>query len=604
MPTSDPQKGTGPSGIAALRRAIAAARGDVPGDLLLRGGRVIDVVHERIVRADVLIADAQIVAIGDGPFRADAVMDLPDTFIAPSLVDAHHHVESTLLLPAALARIVVPRGTGAIIADPHEIGNVLGAAGVEFMLAASAGLPIDFAYMVPSCVPASPFEHPGAVIGPEEVEALLRDGRVRGLAEMMNYPGVLEGDPDVLAKIVAARAAGRVVDGHAPSLRGRDLAAYAAAGITSDHECTTAEEAMERDAVGMLVQVREGSMARNLDTMIPLIRDGRLRHWCLCTDDILPGDLLRTGHIDALLARLVAAGVPPAKALRHATWVPARHYGLAGPACADGAGPSCPRGAILPGYRADCVVLEDLAGFRARAVLFGGRVVASDGRLTVDLPSPPAPPTGTVRPGPVDAGRFRVPAGDDPVPVIELVPAQIVTRRREVRVPARDGWWTFDPAVDLALVSCVERHHATGRLGVGLVRGFGFSAPGAIGTSVGHDAHNILIAGTNGADMAACVAALTETGGGCVVVRNGALVARLALPVAGLLSTDDAPRVLSDLEAAEAAAAALGCRIPSPFGMLSFLALSVIPEIRITDRGLLDVTRWSLLGDQAAGARA
>jgi len=307
----------------SVRRRVRVARGEEPGDLLLAGGQVVNVFTETVAPADVVIAGAWIAAAGPGTWSARETVDVSGRFVAPALIDAHMHIESTLLTPAELARAVVPRGTGAVIADPHEIGNVLGARGIELMLEISEGLPLDCFFMAPSCVPASPFENAGADLDADVLARLFEHERVLGLGEMMNFPGVLGGDEPVARKIAAALGAGRVIDGHAPGLLGRDLLAYAAAGIDSDHECTTPEEALERAALGMLVQVREGSMARNLDALLPLIRDGRLGRWCLCTDDVHPEDLVKDGHIDALLARVVAAGVPPAtrRSCRRATTV-------------------------------------------------------------------------------------------------------------------------------------------------------------------------------------------------------------------------------------------------------------------------------------------
>ena len=378
----------------------------------------------------------------------------------------------------------------------------------------------------------------------------------------------------MLEKVQAALAAGTVVDGHAPALAGRELIAYAAAGIRSDHESTTVEEARAKAALGMLVQVREGSSAQNLDALLPLLAGGELDDsWCLATDDIFPNDLRRHGHLDGLLRRLVAGGVAPAVAVRHAAYVPARHYGL------------IDRGAPAPGYRADLVLVEDLQDFRVRTVIKDGRVAARDGQCLDDGTAPRLDHENTVHLPPLDEGTFRLPLASETCPVIEIVPGQIVTRRTSRSVRRVDGRWAFDPERDVVLIASIERHRASGRIGLGLVSGFGLTHDGALGSSVAHDSHNLIIAGTNARDMLACARALAEHGGGFVAASGGAVQALLPLPVAGLLSLEDADTVCRQLDEVNRAAQALGCPLDAPFGTLSFLALPVIPELRITDPG-------------------
>ena len=567
------------SDAKTLARRIRVARGFEPGDLLLTGGRVANVFTGSVETADVVVADGWIAGVGPYEWEATERINLQGRVIIPGLIDAHMHVESTLLLPGRLAAVVVPRGTGTIIADPHEIANVMGPAGVDLLIKASRDLGLDIFYMAPSCVPAMSWEHAGAVIDADGVEGLLGTPGVLGLAEMMNFPGVLAGDPDVLAKVAAAARHHAIVDGHAPGLAGRDLVAYAAAGIRSDHESTDPAEAAARGALGMLVQVREGSIARNLDAMLPRMVEDSLGEWCLCTDDVHPDELLEHGHLDGLLRRVVAAGVDPVRAVRHATLVPARHYGLND------------RGAVVPGRRADLVVVEDLVDFRAAVVVKNGRVAARDG--TYAWPDTPdeIPVSNTVHLGPLDEASFALALSGDTVTVIGIVPDQIITRREQRTVAVNGGHWAFDPGIDVALVASIERHRATGSIGLGLVSGFGFSTHGAIGSSVAHDSHNIVVAGTNAGDMLACARALADSGGGFVVASGGAITALLPLPVAGLLSTEPAEEVRRQLRAARGAAGELGCVPATPFGTLSFLPWSVIPELRITDQGLFDVTR-------------
>ncbi len=573
----------GSPALESLARRIRVARGEEPADLVLSGGVVVDVFTGRVEPGDVAIAGGRIAGIGPYAWDAAERVAIGGRAVLPSLIDAHMHVESTLLCPAELARLVVPRGTGAIIADPHEIGNVLGAAGVEQMLALSENLPLDIYYMAPSCVPALPWESAGAAIDADASARLLSRPRVLGLAEMMNVPGVLAADAAVLAKIEAAAARGAPVDGHAPGVTGRDLVAYAAAGVRSDHESTTAAEAEAKAALGMLVQVREGSSARNLDTMLPSLAAGRLGEWCLCTDDVHPDDLIARGHLDGLLRRVVAAGVDPAEAVRHAALVPARHYGLSD------------RGAVAPGYRADLLVVDDLESFRPSLVVKEGAVVARDGRMVAEPAAPEVPFRNTVHIGRLDESAFSLRPSGGRCPVVGIVPDQIITRRLERDVAPVGGRWAFDPKVDLALLACIERHRATGNVGLGLVEGFGFRQAGAIGSSVAHDSHNLIIAGTNARDMLAAAQALGACGGGFVVCRGGETAALLRLPVAGLLSPEPAEDVCRGLREVREAAAALGCALHCPFGTLSFLALPVIPELKITDRGLFDVINQRFL---------
>jgi adenine deaminase len=394
---------------------------------------------------------------------------------------------------------------------------------------------------------------------------------------MMDVPAILRGDAGALEKVQAALACGGIVDGHAPGMCGRDLMAYIAAGIRSDHESGTIEEARAKARWGMLVQVREGSIARNLDALLPLLLAGELGDdWTLVTDDILPVDLQTHGHVDTLLRRVVSAGVPPAVAVRHASLTPARHYGLSD------------RGAVAPGYRADLVVVDDLRDFRPYLVFKNGTLAARDGVFLGDLPSRSIPCTNTIHLPPLDESAFQLRLSSSEAPVIRIQSGQLVTRNERQSVAREAGLWRWEPARDVALIASVERHKAMGRIGLGLVAGFGFKRPGALGSSVAHDSHNVLVAGTNPRDMLACTRALAASGGGFVVASEGEIRARLSLPLAGLLSLEPADIVCRQLQEVENAARELGCSVPCPLGVLSFLALSVIPELRITDQGLWD----------------
>ncbi|MBN2170979.1 MAG: adenine deaminase [Candidatus Krumholzibacteriota bacterium] len=562
--------------MSDLERRIAVAAGEEPADLVLKNLRLVNTFSGRVEATEIAVADGVVAALGEG-YAGREEHDLDGAFAAPAFLDAHIHVESSMATPRQFARAVVPRGTGAVFADPHEIANVLGLDGVRWMLAASEGLPLDIFFLAPSCVPATHLESAGAELGPDAVAALLAEPRVLGLAEMMNFPGVIHRDPAVLAKLELA--AGRVRDGHAPGLSGRALAAYAAAGIQSDHECTTAAEALARLSLGMRIMVREGSSARNLAALVPAITPAASRHFLLCSDDRSPADLLAAGHVDHLVRRAVTEGVEPVVAVQMATLNTARHFGLAD------------RGALAPGYRADVAVFEDFARLRVRRVYRAGRLVAEDGRLLVEPAAVPPPPPGSMRIGELGAAPFAIadPGGD--VRVIRAHPDQLLTDAERAAPRREGGWLLADPERDLLKLAVVERHRGTGRVGLGLVRGFGLRA-GALATTVAHDSHNLIIVGADDGSMMAALAAAREMGGGKLVVGPGGVAASLPLPVAGLMSPAPVEETAARLDALAAAARELGCALPEPFMTLSFMALPVIPSLKLTDRGLVDVDRF------------
>ncbi len=570
-----------------LTAASEVARGERPAELMLRGGRVLNIFTREIGEADLLIEGGMVAALGTDYPAGERVIDLAGGYIIPGLIDAHIHLESTLLLPAQFAAVVLPHGTTAVIADPHEIANVLGETGVNYMLEAAEKLPLDLFFMAPSCVPSTDMETAGGELNPEQVERLLDHPRVLGLAEMMNFPGVIHGDEAVAAKIAAARRRGKPVDGHLPAMGGRALQAYLAAGISTDHEAVSAAEALEKVGRGMRVIIREGSAARNLSALLPAVRAAGSRWFMFGTDDKEAAELLAAGHIDEILRRAVAQGLDPFAAVEMATLNPALHYGLKR------------RGAVAPGYRADLVVVDDLKGFRVRLVLKDGRVAAREGAPAVEIPAHP-PGEALLRTvrlaremGPDD---FAMAAGPGAVPVIGIVPEQIITEKLFLE-PRRDekGLVQADPQRDIVKVAVVERHRRSGRIALGLLRGLGLRR-GAIASSVAHDSHNIIVAGVSERAMAAAVNALARSGGGFVVIDEPAgPAALLPLPVAGLISPEPAARVAAALEEVTAAAHALGAVPAQPFLTLSFLALPVIPHLKITDRGLFDVDSFSFI---------
>lgn len=559
-----------------LARLIRAARGMEPADVVFTGGRLVNVFSGRIEETGLAVAEGRIVGLGD--YSGRETVDLKGAYVLPGLMEGHFHVESSLLCPAELARAVCPRGTSFIAADPHEIANVLGAAGVKAMLAASAGLPVTFGYLAPSCVPATHLETTGAALDAPELADLADGPGILGLAEMMNYPGVLMGDPQVLAKLEVFQ--GKVIDGHAPLLAGRDLNAYVLAGPDSDHECSRLEEAAEKLARGMWIMIREGTSAHNLADLLPVVTPRTLRRCLLVSDDRHPDDLAHEGHCDALLRRAVGLGLDPVSAVTMLTLNPARRFGLAG------------RGALAPGYAADLTVVEDLKDFPVRAVYKAGELVAVEGQCLhpCDVVFPELARSSLHLPS-LSEDSFAPRAVGPRVRVIELKPGQIISDAGLEPTPTAGGRLAADPARDLALLAVVERHTASGRVGNGLVRGLGLKR-GALASSVAHDSHNLIIAGADPASMLGAARHLAQVGGGLCVTLGDEVLACLELPLAGLMSDRPLPEVLDGLAGLRRAAARLTDH-REPFMALSFLALPVIPHLKLTDLGLVDVDAFS-----------
>ncbi len=552
---------------------IAVARGDEPADLVVSGGRVLSVFTREWLECDVAIVDGMIAGLGS--YEGRESLDVSGRYVVPGFIDAHMHLESVKLLVDEFARLVLPLGTTAVIADPHEIANVLGVDGVHWLLDASSGLQLDVFFMAPSCVPASPFESPRRPLGPGDLESLMRRRRVLGLAEMMNFPGVVAGHPAELGKLALAGA--DHVDGHAPGLVGKGLQAYAAAGIRSDHECLTADEGRERLRAGMWLLIREASMARNLEALLPLALEYGPSRIAFCTDDRDPEDIAENGHVNGMVREAVAAGVPPEDAVVMASFNPAQWHRLRH------------LGAIAAGYQADLAVLPDLESFAPDVVLKRGRPI-------VDVPSPPVPEwvRQTVRVQPVTAADFEIPSGGARIRTIGLVDDQVVTELLEREPVVADGYAVADAQEGLAKIAVVERHLATGRIGLGFVAGSGLTH-GALASSVAHDAHNLVVVGMTDNDLAFAVSHLARIGGGIVVVDDGRVVAQCPLPVAGLLSDAPLAEVIEQSLATNEAARALGWSGATPFLTLAFLALSVIPSLKITDQGLVDVDRFEIV---------
>lgn len=555
------------------RSLIDVAAGRAPADLVLKGGHVVDVFGHGVGQADVAILGDLIAGIGS--YEGRQTVDVSGAYLLPGLIDAHVHVESSLLSVPEFARAVAPHGTSAAVTDPHEIANVLGVDGIRYMLHSAVGCPIDVFVMLSSCVPASPFESAGATLEARDLLPLFSEPGVIGLAEVMNYPAVCAAGESMLAKIAAA--GDRVIDGHAPGLGGKALSAYVAAGIQSDHECTTAGEAREKVRAGLMIMIREGSQARNLDALLPAVTPENAHRFCFCTDDKLVDDLLAEGQIDHILRRAVASGLDPLLAVRMATWNPATHFRLRR------------HGALAPGCFADIAIVDDLRRFNVRRVYHRGRLVAEDGKCVMPANAALARPRPAMNAAPLRADLFRVPVATGAVAtIIEVVDGSLVTGRASEPAPQRDGVLAADPARDLAKIAVIERHHATGRCGVALVRGFGLQR-GALASTVAHDAHNLVVVGMSDEDMFAAAQHLLQIGGGLCAVDAGRVLADLPLPIAGLLTDLPAHAAAAAFGKLRAAAADLGSRMSSPFMALSFLTLSVIGSLKLSDQGLIDV---------------
>lgn len=564
--------------VAALKRRIAAARGEIASDLVFKGGSVVNVFTGELLAADVAVCDGRIAGIGPA-YRGAVEVDARGKWVVPGFIDAHMHIESTMLTPYHLAAALLVHGTTAVVSDPHEIANVSGVAGVRFMLEDSRDIPFDVFFMAPSCVPATGLETSGAVLGTSDLVALKDEPRILGLAEMMNFPGVLAGEYEVLEKLAAF--SDRPVDGHCPGLVGYGLQAYVAAGMRSDHETTGPGEALEKLRSGMMLMMREGTSARNLQDLLPAVGTRSWRRCCLVSDDLHAPDIASRGHLDCILKKAVGLGVDAVTAVRMVTLNPAEHYGLRD------------RGALGPGMRADMVVLNDLEEFEVSAVYKDGRRVATDGSL-VHFPErrEAARDSETCRlnTGPLSADDFRIPHPGGKARVIEIVPGQVLTRLAWEHVPSSGGYVRADVDSDILLLFVVERHKGSGRIGKGLVRGLGLRK-GAIASSVAHDSHNVIAAGAGERDIWKAVCAVRDMGGGLAAAADDAVLARTPLPVGGLMSREPLATLAGQLKALGRAAQGLGCRVDDPFMVLSFLALPVIPEIKLTDRGLVDVNR-------------
>jgi adenine deaminase len=565
----------------SLSELLAVARGDHTADLVLRNARMVNVFSGKIEETAIAVSAGLIAGVGPG-YIGEAEIDLAGAYVAPGLIDAHVHIESSLCVPPQFAAAVIPRGVTCVVTDPHEIANVAGAAGVRFMHEASRNLPLHVVIMAPSCAPATHMETSGATLAADDLSQLLADGVVHGLAEVMNFPGVIHGDPTVLAKLAAFR--GHPLDGHLPRITGHALNAYVAAGIGSEHECVSIEEAAEKLSRGLYIFIREATNARNLHTLLPLVTPANNRRICFCTDDRTPADLIDQGSIDYMIAEAIRFGLDPVTAIRMATLNTAEWFCLH------------QRGAIAPGRVADFVVFDDLYDFRVREVYVGGRLVAQDGRLSGQIEqTPPIPPAvGSSVNVHWPAVNLRIPAHGTRMRVIGAIEGQLVTEERILEAQIADGAAMADPGRDILKMAVIERHKASGATGLGFIQGFGLSR-GALAGTVAHDHHNLVVIGADDRSMLTAARAVAGLGGGLAVAEGEQVIAVLALPVAGVMSDRPIADVRVGYDRLLAAARCLGSLMHDPFMAMSFMALEVIPKLKLTDQGLMDVEKFDFV---------
>ena len=562
-----------------IEKIIKTAKGAEPADLVLKNAKLVNVLSEEIYETDIAIID-DIVAGISKDYKGLEEIDLDGAYVTPSFIDGHVHLESSMLLPSEFAKLVIPSGTTTVIADPHEISNVMGLQGISFMREATKKLPLDVYMMLPSCVPATDLETSGVELNSYDLALLIGAPWVLGIAEMMNFPGVISCENSVLSKIQLGIDKNKRVDGHAPNLCGKNLCAYAAAGVASDHECTRPEEAIEKLRLGMYLMVREGTAARDLEELIPVLKQYNTRKCMFVTDDRHPKHLMQ--HISGMVEKAVKMGVNPIKAIQMASLNTAEYFKI----------PNL--GAVAPGYKADIAVFDNLENFTPKMVFKNGKLAAKNSKMIADVSSFKVPAIrGSVNIKPLSDGVFNIKALTEKVKVINVIPKQLITKQTVENVKIKNGFAISDISNDILKIAVIERHKASGNIGLGFVKGFGLTS-GAIASTVAHDSHNMIVIGTNDEDMFYAANELVKSQGGKIIVENGKTLAQLSLPVAGLMSNLPAEEVIQKLDKLNTAANQIGCKIADPFMSMAFLSLSVIPELKMTDKGLIDVNKFEV----------
>ncbi|MCL2866029.1 MAG: adenine deaminase [Lachnospiraceae bacterium] len=571
-----------------LMQLIDVATGRKKADVVIKNCKIVNVYSASILEKDIALVDGLIAGLGD--YEGEIEVDAGGAYALPGLIEGHIHVESAFVTPQEIGRLLVPCGTTTIIADPHEIVNVCGEVGFDYMVEAAKGTDLDIKYQVPSCVPATPFEHSGATITSKEIAGMLTKEEAFGLGELMNFPGVLFRDDEVMHKIMAAKNSNKVIDGHAPGISGNDVNAYIAAGIKTDHECSTVEEMLEKIDRGMYVQLRQGSACRDLEELIKGITPANSRRLVLCSDDRQPKDMLEKGDLDDLLRTCVKLGLDPITAIQMATLNPAECYGLSD------------RGAIAPGLRGDIILVDNLKDFAVQKVWIQGMLVAEHGHylgkqesVSIDKVA------GSVRVKDISMDKLNLKSASNKVKVIDIVPNAIVTKKgvAEVELTA-EGDFVFDENQDIVKIVIVERHQMTGNVAVGLLRGYGMKQ-GAVAQTIAHDSHNIVAVGVSNEEIMAAIQAVIETSGGAVIVKENQVLASMPLPIGGLMSDQSGEWVGSKLEGMQQL---LHNEFQvkegvEPLMTLAFMSLPVIPELKITDMGLFDVTKFAFTAIEA-----
>ncbi len=564
-----------------LENIIKVSKGEELADLVIKNAKLVNVLSEEIYETDIAIIGDTVAGISKG-YKGKKEIDVNGAYVSPSFIDGHVHLESAMLMPSEFAKLVLASGTTTVIADPHEIANVMGLQGISFMREATKNLPLDVYMMLPSCVPATDLETSGVELNSYDLALLIDAPWVLGIAEMMNFPGVVGCDNSVLSKIQLGLDKNKRIDGHAPHLSGKDLNAYIASGVSSDHECTTPEEAIEKLRLGMYLMIREATGARDLEPLIPVMKKYNTRKCMFVTDDRHPKHLVK--HISRMVKKAVKNGVEPVKAIQMASINTAEYFKLTN------------LGAIAPGYKADIAVFDDLEKFEPKMVFKNGQMIAKDGKMvidTTDFKLPALRGSVNIKYLNIEDLQIKVPQGKDKIKVINVIPKQLITKLSVENAKIVDGLAVSDNENDILKIAVIERHKATGNIGLGFVKGFKLKS-GAIASTVAHDSHNMIVIGTNDEDMYYAAVELVKSQGGKIIVENGKTLAHLPLPIAGLMSDKPVNIVRQKIAELESASQKIGCEIADPFMSMAFLSLSVIPELKITDKGLIDVKKFAV----------